>query len=136
MPRSSDSADDWRETRRLRAWELYQQGWSQTRIARELGVTQSAVSRWFRQAQEAGGIQGLLSRRAPGKAARLTEAQREQIPSIIAAGAQAFGFDGDHWTTRRVASVFQQLFGVSYHPGHISKLLKQYSPDWHIQQTG
>jgi predicted transcriptional regulator len=30
---------DWREGRRLRAWELKQQGWSQRRIAEALGVT-------------------------------------------------------------------------------------------------
>lgn len=132
MPQSSH---DWREVRRLRAWELHQQGWSQTRIARELDVTQSAVSRWFKQVLDAGGMQGLFRHPAPGKTARLTEAQRAQIPVIIARGAQAFGFEGDHWTIARVANAFQQVFGISYHPGHISKLLKQYSPDWRTQRN-
>ena len=41
--------NDWREYRRFRAWELKQQGWSQTRIAAALGVTGGAVSQWFKK---------------------------------------------------------------------------------------
>jgi predicted transcriptional regulator len=37
---------DWREGRRLRAWELQQQGWKQKDIAAALGVTPGAVSQW------------------------------------------------------------------------------------------
>ena len=35
---------DWREGRRLRAYELAQQGWKQCRIAEALGVTKGAVT--------------------------------------------------------------------------------------------
>ena len=31
------SPEDWREGRRLRAWELYQKGWKQTQIAEAFG---------------------------------------------------------------------------------------------------
>lgn len=34
----------WQEGRRLRAWELHQQGWTQQHIAQALGVTQGAIS--------------------------------------------------------------------------------------------
>lgn len=30
---------NWKEARRLRAWELAQQGWKQTSVAEALGVT-------------------------------------------------------------------------------------------------
>jgi transcriptional regulator with XRE-family HTH domain len=40
----SRKATDWREGRRLRAFELKQQGWSQQRIAEALGVSKGAVS--------------------------------------------------------------------------------------------
>ena len=33
----SKSPGDWREGRRLRAWELYQKGWKQTQIAEAFG---------------------------------------------------------------------------------------------------
>jgi Homeodomain-like domain len=42
--------NDWREGRRLRAWQLYEQGWKQKDIAVALGVTEGAVSQWMSQA--------------------------------------------------------------------------------------
>ena len=39
----SKQAVDWREGRRLRAWELKQQGWSQQEIANALGVSKGAL---------------------------------------------------------------------------------------------
>lgn len=38
---------DWREGRRLRAWELHEQGWRQQEIATALAVTKRAVSQWM-----------------------------------------------------------------------------------------
>src|SRR5438067_1689547 len=46
---------DWREARRLRAWELKQQGWQQRMIAAALGVTPGAVSQWLKRAAAGGG---------------------------------------------------------------------------------
>ncbi|MBI1256994.1 MAG: helix-turn-helix domain-containing protein [Chloroflexi bacterium] len=120
---------DPRERRRLRAWDLYQQGWSQRRIAAELGVTQGAVHQWLSRAR-AGGTAALRRRTAPGPAAALTDAQFAQIPALLARGAEAFGFQGDYWTTRRAAAALEQVFGVAYHPSHVSRLLRQYAPGW------
>ena len=40
----SSRPTNWRDGRRFRAWELYQEGWMQRDIADALGVTQGAVS--------------------------------------------------------------------------------------------
>jgi transcriptional regulator len=40
----SSQAADWREGRRIRAWELKQEGWKQRDIAQALGVSAGAVS--------------------------------------------------------------------------------------------
>ena len=45
---------DWKEARRLRAWELVQQGWKQKDVAAALGVTKGAVSQWVSQARQGG----------------------------------------------------------------------------------
>jgi transcriptional regulator with XRE-family HTH domain len=47
----SQQATNWREGRRLRAWELFQEGWPQQRIAAALGVTKGAVSQWLSRAK-------------------------------------------------------------------------------------
>jgi predicted transcriptional regulator len=39
------------EGRRLRAWGLEQQGWTQRAIAAALGVTPGAVSQWMTRAK-------------------------------------------------------------------------------------
>lgn len=135
MPRAKVTpADDWRETRRLHAWELHQMGWSQQRIAEALGVTQGAVSQWLKRSRDGGGLEALRHHPAPGRQAALTDEQFAQIPALIARGATAFGFPDDHWTVKRITTVLKQIFGVSYHPGHVSRLLQKYCPDWREQK--
>jgi transposase len=50
----SSQATDWPQGRRLRAWELKQQGWNQREIANALGVSEGAVSQWMKRVHEGG----------------------------------------------------------------------------------
>ena len=121
----SKQAVDWREGRRLRAFELKQEGWSQQRIADALGVSKGAVSQWMKRARQGGGgVQALKRQPAPGASPRLSEGQRRKLPELLERGAEAHGFRGEAWTCERVAIVIRREFGVSYHPAHVSRLLK------------
>jgi transposase len=120
----SKEATDWREGRRLRAFELKQEGWPQQQIAKALGVSKGAVSQWMKRAREGGGVQALKRQPAPGASPRLSEQERAKVPELLAQGAEAHGFRGDVWTCERVAIVIRKEFGVSYHPAHVSRLLK------------
>jgi transposase len=115
---------DLREWRRLRAWELHAEGWRGKDIAAALKVSAAAVSGWLKRAQ-AGGVEALRRRPAPGPTPKLTAEQRGSLPSLLARGAEAYGFLGNVWTTKRVATVIKREFGVSYHPAHVSRLLRQ-----------
>src|SRR5918999_4832216 len=119
----SSQATNWREGRRLRAWELHQKGWKQQAIAEALGVTQGAVSQWLKRAKE-GGVASLPHRPPPGAAPRLSPEQRAQLLALLSQGAEALGFQGDVWTQPRVATLIRDRFGVSYHPAHIGRSLK------------
>ena len=66
---------DWREARRFRAWELKEEGWSQSEIAVALGVTRGAVSQWFNKAEQAG-VEALCTRKGGGPQ---TPAQRRAV---------------------------------------------------------
>lgn len=114
---------DWLEGRRRRAWELKQQGWKQQDIAAALGVTKGAVSQWLRRARE-GGVEALRRPPAKGPTPKLTAEQLAQLPDLLAPGAEAYGYRGQVWTTKRVAEVIWRTFGVSYHPAHVSRLLR------------
>jgi transposase len=128
----SAQAVDWREGRRLRAWELHEQGWQQCEIAEALGVSPGAVSQWMRRAREGGGPQALCRRKAPGGVPRLSEEQQRQILEWLREGAEAHGFRGEVWTRKRVALLIERKLGVRYHPGHVSKLLKSWG--WSSQK--
>ena len=120
----SSQASDWREGRRLRAFELKELGWKQKEIADALGVTEGAVSQWMKRAREEG-VEGLRHKPPPGATPRLSEQQRAQLPELLAQGAQAYGFRGDVWTCERVAIVIRKEFGVLYHPAHVSRLVRK-----------
>jgi transposase len=120
----TNRARDWREVRRRRAWDLKQQGWKQRDIAAALGVTEGAVSQWLKQAREYG-AESLAARKATGRPPRLTSAQRQRIPALLAKGAEAYGFRGNLWTRRRVAVVLLRTFGVNHSPQHVGTLLRQ-----------
>lgn len=127
----TEQPKDWREARRLRAWELHQKGWKQTAIAEALGVTKGAVSQWMKKAKTEGS-QALRSRKGGGPKPRLSVAQRKQVAGLLAKGAEHYGFRGDVWTRKRVALVVKQTFGVSYSQTHIGRILDQIN--WSCQK--
>jgi transposase len=103
--------------------ELKERGWKQTEIADALGVTEGAVSQWMKRAREEG-VEGFRHKPPPGATPRLSEDERARLPELLAQGAEAHGFRGEVWTCERVAIVIRREFGVSYHPAHVSRLLK------------
>ncbi len=124
MNSTRPTGQDIREWRRIRAWELHQEGWTGKAIAEALKVSAAAVSGWLKRAR-AGGVEALRRRPAPGPTPKLTAEQRAQLPDILARGAEAYGFVGDVWTTKRVAAVLGRVLGVGYHPAHLSRLLRK-----------
>src|ERR687891_2917735 len=111
----SQQATNWREGRRLRAWELFQEGWHQQRIAEALGVSKGAVSQWLSWAK-ADGPQALHHRKPPGRRSKLTHQQRLQLLELLV-----------QWTQPRVTQVIRRHFGVQYHPSQVGRILKQYN---------
>jgi transposase len=92
-------------------------------IASCLGVTIGSLSNWVSRFEQAG-YEGLLTQPRSGRPAELTEEELWLLDDLVDAGALACGFPNDLWDTRRVALVIRSLFGVSYHPHHVAKLLR------------
>jgi transposase len=108
---------------RLRAGELFAAGRSQAEVAHELGVSRQNVSRWHAR-WPSGGPEALRSAGPTGQAPRLSDAQLAAVRQALRQGARAHDFDTDHWTLARIATVIEQMTGVTYHPGHVWKLLR------------
>ena len=103
------------------------QGWTQRQIARALGVSQVAVSRWL----AAGPMRAGRSERR-GRPAKLAGEHLRLVPELLSHGAEVWGFRGEVWTCARVAAVIQEEFGVRYSPAQVSGLLKVL--EWTPQQ--
>ena len=122
-----------KEARRLRAWELVQQGWKQKDVAAALGVTGGAVSRWVSKAGQ-GGAPALRRRRHPGGRPKLNDRQPGQIPELLVQGPAVCGFSGGVWTRAGVARVIEQEFGVSCGPSQVGRILR--GCGWSRQKPG
>jgi transposase len=110
------------EKRRFQAIRLFEQGWNQSEIARQVKVVRQTVARWVQQ-YRAQGRRALRKAGRAGRKPRLSEKQRHQLKKLLLAGPERLGYETPLWTCPRVAHLIEQEFGVRYHEGHVWKLL-------------
>lgn len=111
------------EVRRRIAARMFRDGMRVVDIAEVLGVSTSSVKRW-KTAWQDGGEEALAARPHPGPQRRLSQDQQQRLLDILSRGARAAGFRTELWTCARIAQVIDRTFGVSYHPGHVWKILR------------
>lgn len=118
-----ETSTKWKEWRRRRGCELREAGWTIGEISEALGVSKVAVSQWMKRVDRFG-VGGLSARPRSGRPRKLSSEQYRLIPDCLSHGAEAYGFRGEVWTSKRVAEVIRTEFGVTYHPAHVTRLLK------------
>lgn len=111
------------ETRRKDALRRLRAGERVKDVAESLGVSTQAIHKWKKLAANGGGLNGLKAKPQHVPVSRLSDAQRRKLKGILLKGAAKAGFPTDLWTCERVAEVVQREFDVSYHPGHLSRIL-------------
>jgi transposase len=112
------------ERRRKQAAKLFRQGKSQSDVARQLEVSRQSVSRWYAEWKSGGA--GALA--AAGRAGRLPQLDTRDLRKVerrLEKGPLGNGYPTDMWTLQRVAEVIESETGVSYHPGHVWRILRQ-----------
>jgi transposase len=112
------------EVRRMRAADLFEKGVSQADIGRELDVSHQTVSDWHEK-WKAGGKQALRRTGQPGRPAKVSETELAEVARALEKGPRANGFATELWTLARVAEVIEKVTGVTYHPGHVWRVLRQ-----------
>jgi len=110
------------EARRRRAMVLLAQERTLTEVARVIGCHPSAVMRW-RNAVRRGGADALRAKAVPGRPARLRRRQLERLVRLLLKGPMSRGYSTDVWTTKRIADLIAEEFGVRYHRDHVGRLL-------------
>jgi transposase len=98
-------------------------------VAKAVGMTQRAVSRWWARYRK-GGADGLRRRKHTGRPPALNEEQRRELVEVLVRGAESCGFETDIWTTERIARVIYERFGIRYHPDHVRKILHSLGLSW------
>ena len=98
--------------------QLRKEGWSQTKIAQFLSISQARVSQVLSKP--------LRSLPAWGGhlKSKLTSEQRMELIACLQKGAPAYGFEGDIWTSLRVKVLIEQEFGIVYHANYMPDLLR------------
>jgi transposase len=112
------------QQRRVGAAALFRRGCSQAEVARELSISRQTASRWH-VAWETGGKTALAGAGRTGRSRKLSGDDMCRLEAILLAGAPAQGYETDLWTLKRIAQVIRRRFGVTYHAGHVWKVLGQ-----------
>jgi len=99
-------------------------------------VSEVTISRWLARARTTG-AEALFAHPSPGHPSELSPAERRLIPGFLWHGPEAYGFRGEVWTCARVAKVIEREFGVTYHKGHVARLLRElrWSPQAPIRRA-
>lgn len=108
----------------MEAARLLKQGMQPAEVARRVGVHRQSVGRWAEQLN-AHGRAGLKKAGRAGRKPRLAAEQLRQLEHALARGPEALGYATGLWTTGRVAELIEQQFEITYHPGHVWRVLRQ-----------
>jgi transposase len=68
---------------------------------------------------------GLQAKPNPGPTPGLSDYHLRKLERLLLQGAKKHGWPNQLWTADRVARLIRERFGISYHPEHVRKILKQ-----------
>jgi transposase len=111
------------QKRRQQAIALLKAGRLPAAIARALSASRSSVTRW-RDCFARKGLAGLRAKAIPGRPSRLSVKQKRQLEVLLLKGPLAAGYRTDLWTVARIAKLIHRRFHITYHPGHVWKILR------------
>ena len=116
------SREQWEQVRQQAA-VLYAQGRRIGPVAAVLNVSPEAARVWYHKWKE-GGAQALRRKSPGGPRPKLSAEQLQQLAHELLNGPRHHGYKTELWTLERITRLIKKLFGVSYHPGHVFKILR------------
>jgi len=99
-------------------------GYTRADCARVIGVEESVLYRW-QQRFTRHGVEGMATRKAPGKTPRLNQQQLEELAAMIAAGPECNGLDTGCWTAPIVSKLIKKVFKEDYSAPQVRRLLRK-----------
>jgi transposase len=98
---------------------------SQSEIAQLVNCSQAWVSKVLKRYKQEGESGLKIKGFSEGKSPKLTAIQLTTLERMLLEGGLVYGFETDNWTRERIASLINTHFKVTYHPSHISKIMRR-----------
>jgi transposase len=113
--------------RRLLALALVPEGRSRTEAAEQSGMRRQMLRDWVHR-YNAEGVDGLKSRKSPGAAPSLTEAQMAKLKALVLQGPDPAVRKVVRWRCQDLRAEVARRFAVEVHESTIAKWLHQLRP--------
>ena len=117
-------SEEARYDHRLHGVLLVAQGMSAPQVAQFLGDGTRTVEYWVKRFNEEG-LSGLVEGERPGRPARLSEAQLEQIGVILREPPRAHGMTGNLWDGKTLAEWLRRNWTVELSVRQCQRLFRQ-----------
>jgi transposase len=122
LKREAEGDGAYRVAKRVHVVLLNHDGYTSGQITTLLKAPRSRVSEWLKN-YERHGYAGLLEGYRSGRPREMTARNERTLADILDSGPVAYGFLSGVWTSPMIARVIQEEFGITYHPGHVRRLL-------------
>jgi len=123
MLEHAQKVGDMRMAKRILAVLSVSDGIPYRMTAKTLKVSEESIRLWV-NALLLKGVEGLMSKKGPGRPPKLTKAQKKELANLITQGPAKAGFPGACWRSPMIQALIYEKFGVSYSVHYISQLLK------------
>jgi putative transposase len=112
----AQKADETRLVRRLCYVKNLYAGDTREQAGNRVGISRATTRRWAR-AWNDGGVEGLRPGFGGGRPPKLSPTQFEELCELLE--------EGQPWTPRQIHTLIEDRYGVTYHPAHLSRKLRQ-----------
>lgn len=99
-------------------------GMSRGAAARLAGLDRQSLRDWVHR-YNAGGVEGLYDRKAPGKKPQLDAGQKAELREIVLKSPDPAKNSIVRWRCCDLQELIEQEYGVSYHEDYIGRLLRK-----------
>jgi transposase len=76
------------------------------------GNSPRTVSNWIKRINETGDIESLRSKKQPGRPARLSEGQRQELKSVIQSPPEQHGITTNIWDGKSLSAYIERQYGI------------------------
>ncbi len=103
---------------------LRKEGKSLDFISESIQIPKTTVHDWLSRL-ESKGLDGLVDIKQPGRPSWLSKEEKEKLKDVLSRSPEEQGIPFKIWTTSLVQYMTYKLFGVTYKPRNVTKLLNK-----------